>query len=287
MEDAALVVKNLSKDFGDFLLDQISFSIPSGSIMGLIGENGAGKSTTINCILNEIRKTSGEVLVFGKDHLEHEADIKNQIGVIFDECCLPELFSALEIGKVCSRVYEKWSQHTFEKYLTEFNLPRNKPIKNFSKGMKVKLSFALALSHNARLLILDEATSGLDPIMRDEILNILLDFVQDEQHTVLFSSHITSDLEKVADYITFIHQGTILFSHPKDDLLDNYGVIHCGAATFDSLDKSEVISFIKHDFEWQVLVTDRRKAEATYKHCIIDKASIDDIMLFYVKGEMK
>ena len=193
MENYSLEVKSLSKDFGDFLLDDISFSIPTGSIVGLIGENGAGKSTTINCILNEIQKTSGEVFIFGKDHLECETDIKNDIGVIFDECCLPELFSPIELGNFFSQIYSQWDMRRYKTYLEEFELPSNKPISVFSRGMKVKLNFSLALSHHAKLLILDEATSGLDPIVRDEILDILIEFVQDENHSVLFSSHITGE----------------------------------------------------------------------------------------------
>ncbi len=287
MAELSLEVKGLSKDYGDFLLDKISFSIPRGSIMGLIGENGAGKSTTINCILNEVQKNGGEIFVFGKDHLDFETEIKNEIGIIFDDSSLPDLFTAIEIGRVFKNIYANWDGRAFRSYLEKFNLPLQKPVGEFSRGMKVKLNFALALSHNARLLVLDEATSGLDPIMRDEILDILLDYVQDDNNSVLFSSHITSDLERIADYITFIHDGKILFSMAKDELLDNYGIIHCGASVFDILDKSKVIAYRKQDFEWQVLVTDREQFAKQLKNCIVDKATIDDIMLFYVKGERK
>lgn len=286
MDNNSLEVRNLSKDCGDFLLDKISFSIPSGSIMGLVGENGAGKSTTINCILNEIYKTGGDIFIFGKDHLEYETDIKNEIGVIFDECCLPEIFSPIELGRFFSQIYSGWDTHCYKTYLKEFELPYNKPISAFSRGMKVKLNFAIALSHHAKLLILDEATSGLDSIMRDEILDILIEFVQDENHSVLFSSHITGDLEKIADYITFIHCGKVLFSKPKDELLDNYGVVHCGAVDFDRIDKTKIIAYRKQDFEWQVLVSDRNCIGKT-ENAIVEKATIEDIMLFYVRGELK
>ncbi len=287
MIENALEVRNLTKDYGDFVLDKLSFTLPRGVIMGLIGENGAGKSTTINCILNEVQKSGGEISVFGKDHLDFETEVKNEIGVIFDDSALPDLFTAIELGRVFKNIYENWDGHAFRSYLEKFNLPLQKPIGEFSRGMKVKLNFALALSHNAHLLILDEATSGLDPIMRDEILDILLDYVQEENNSVLFSSHITSDLERIADYITFIHEGKILFSMAKDELLENYGIIHCGAAAFDTLDKSKIVAYRKQDFEWQVLVTDRDLLAKQLKKCIVDKATIDDIMLFHVKGERK
>lgn len=282
-----LEVKDLVKDYGDFLLDKVNFSIPQGTIMGLIGENGAGKTTTINIILNEIHKDGGSISVFGKDNLEFETEVKNAIGVVFDDCHLPDLFTATEIERFISKIYSSWEHRTYEQYLNKFDLPLNKSVKDFSKGMKVKLSFAIALSHNPKLLILDEATSGLDPVMRDEVLDILLDFVQDETHSVLFSSHITSDLEKVADYITFIHNGKVLFSKTKDELIYHYGIIHCGAAAFDKLDKSEIISYRKKDYEWQVLVAEREAAQKEYKNCVIDNATLDDIMLLYVKGEQQ
>lgn len=169
--------------------------------MGLIGENGAGKSTTINCILNEIQKDAGEILIFDKDNITDEKEIKSKLGVVFDENHFPDIFTPLEIGRFMAGIYSGWEWPTYRQFLEKFELPKGKKIKDFSKGMKVKLAFAVALSHNAELLILDEATSGLDPIIRDDVLDMLIDFVQDESHSVLVSSHITSDLEKVADYI--------------------------------------------------------------------------------------
>lgn len=280
-----LEVTDLTKDYGDFRLNKLSFSIPQGSIMGLIGENGAGKTTTINIILNEIKKDDGTVKVFGKNHLECEQEIKTCIGVVFDDFHLPDLLTANEVEKFISKIYSQWQHRVYQEYLSKFELPSNKPIKDFSRGMKVKLSFAIALSHNAKFLILDEATSGLDPIVRDEILDILLEFVQDKTHSVLFSSQITSDLAKVADYITFVHKGNLIFSKPKDELIYNFGIIHCGATVFNSLDKSEIISYRKQDYEWQALVANREAARKEYKNCIVDNATIDDIMLFYIKGE--
>ncbi len=287
MTGNALEVKNLTKDYGDFLLNKLSFTIPRGAIMGLIGENGAGKSTTINCILNEITITDGEITIFGKDNILDEVFIKNKIGIIFDENHFPDVLTPIELGKCMAGIYSNWQNCEYQNYLTQFDLLLKKKIKDFSRGMKVKLAFAVALSHNAELLILDEATSGLDPIIRDDILDILIDFVQDENHSVLFSTHITSDLEKVADYITFIHKGKLIFSHPKDELIDNYGIVICGVAVFDSMDKSEIIAFRKQDFQYKALVRNRRIAEKKYPKAIVEPANIDDIMLFYIKGETK
>lgn len=287
MTGYALEVKNLTKDYGDFVLDKLSFVVPRGVIMGLIGENGAGKSTTINCILNEIRKDDGEVLIFEKDHISDEIEIKSKLGVVFDENHFPDIFTPMEIGKYMSGVYLAWDWTAYQHFLKKFEFPKNKKIKDFSKGMKVKLAFAVALSHEAEFLILDEATSGLDPIIRDDILEILLDFVQDETHSVLVSSHITSDLEKIADYITFIHKGKLVFSYPKDDLIDNYGVVSCGAAVFDGLDKADVIAYRKEDYQFKVLVKDRHRVAKAYPKAIVEPAAIEEIMLFQVKGEMQ
>lgn len=287
MTENILEIHNLSKDYGDFVLDRVSFSLPRGVIMGLIGENGAGKSTTINCILNEIQKSSGEVLIFGKDHISDEIEIKSKLGVVFDENHFPDIFTPMEIGKYMSGIYPGWEWVTYRQFLEKFELPKDKKIKDFSKGMKVKLAFAVALSHKAELLILDEATSGLDPIIRDDVLDMLIDFVQDESHSVLVSSHITSDLEKVADYITFLHKGKVIFSHEKDDLVNNYGIVSCGAAIFDTLDKTEIIAYRKEDYQYKVLVKNRDKAAKNYPKAIVSPATIEEIMLFYVKGEMQ
>ncbi len=287
MTNNILEIHDLSKDYGDFVLDRVSFSLPRGVIMGLIGENGAGKSTTINCILNEIQKNSGEVLIFGKDHISDEIEIKSKLGVVFDENHFPDIFTPTEIGKYMSGIYSGWEWVTYRQFLEKFELPKDKKIKDFSKGMKVKIAFAVALSHKAELLILDEATSGLDPIIRDDVLDMLIDFVQDENHSVLVSSHITSDLEKVADYITFLHKGKVIFSHEKDDLVDNYGIVNCGAAIFDTLDKTEIIAYRKEDYQYKVLVRNRSKAAKDYPKAIVSPATIEEIMLFYVKGEMQ
>lgn len=281
--DSILQVNNLTKQYDGFKLDHVSFSVPKGAIMGLIGENGAGKSTTINAVLGLIQKEAGSICVLGKEQPDNE--IKEQIGVVFDGNNYPEIFSTRKLNRVMKDIYHSWEEHTFLNLLKKFSLPTDKPIKQFSKGMKMKLAIAVALSHNSKLLILDEATSGLDPVIRDDILDILLDFAQDETHSILISSHITTDLEKIADYIVFIHEGQVVFSKPKDELIEQYGIIKCGAAQFEALDKSDIIVYRKMDYEWQVLVADRAAMKKKYPKTLIDSVSIDEIMLLYVKGE--
>lgn len=279
----ALIISGLTKTYKDFMLNGVSFSVPCGSIVGLIGENGAGKSTTINAVLGLIQKEAGSICVLGKEQPDNE--IKEQIGVVFDGNNYPEIFSTRKLNRIMKDIYHSWEEHTFLNLLKKFFLPADKPIKQFSKGMKMKLAIAVALSHNSKLLILDEATSGLDPVIRDDILDILLDFAQDETHSILISSHITTDLEKIADYIVFIHEGQVVFSKLKDELIEQYGIIKCGAAQFEALDKSDIIVYRKMDYEWQVLVADRVAMKKKYPKALIDSASIDEIMLLYVKGE--
>ena len=279
----ALTISGLKKTYPDFVLDGVSFSVPRGSIVGLIGENGAGKSTTISAALGLIQTESGSVSVLGKEKLDHET--RKQIGVVFDGNNFPENLSPCKISHVMRDIYRSWNDGTFLKLLEKFSVPANKPVKQFSKGMKMKLAIAVALSHDSRLLILDEATSGLDPVVRDDILDLLLEFVQDETHSILVSSHITSDLEKIADYIVFLHKGKVVFSKPKDELIEQYGILKCGAAQFDALDKADLIVCRKMDYEWQALVANRDKIQKKYPKALVVPASIDEIMLLYVKGE--
>ncbi|WP_394922469.1 ABC transporter ATP-binding protein [uncultured Robinsoniella sp.] len=283
--DYILEVKDLEKKYKDFTLDKISFSIPSGTIVGLIGENGAGKSTTINAILNLIKKDGGDIKVLGKEMTDSDTGIRNEIGVVFDGNNFYETLTPVKVGNIMKKVYSNWDMGCFEDYLKRFQLPVSKEIKEFSKGMKMKFTIAVALSHNPRLLILDEATSGLDPIVRDEVLDIFLDFVQDESHAVLVSSHITSDLEKIADYITFIHKGKLIFSLSKDELIYNYGIIKCGREQFMKMDREDIITYRKKDYEYEILVSDKTRMARKYKNCLMNDVTIDDIMLLYVKGE--
>ena len=281
--DAILQVENLTKHYPDFTLDHVSFSVPKGTIMGLIGENGAGKSTTINAILDLIHKDDGTVTCGGQE-LSSAKQLKVDIGVVFDGINFYETLTPAKVGKIARAAYSQWDNHLYQDYLKRFQLPLDKEFKQMSKGMKVKLCIAVALSHNPKLLILDEATSGLDPVMRDDILDVFLEFVQDENHSIMMSSHITTDLEKVADYITFIHQGKVIFNKKKDDLRYHYGIVRCGAATFDQIDKQEILAYRKEDYQWNVLVADKEKAKKKYKNAVVDDATIDDILLLYVKG---
>ena len=283
--DNILEVRNLTKQYADFTLDHVSFSIPKGTIMGLIGENGAGKSTTINAILDLIHKDDGTVTFWGQE-LSSAKQLKEDIGVVFDGINFYETLTAAKVGKISQTAYKQWDDRLYREYLNRFQLPTDKEIKTFSKGMKMKLCIAVALSHRPKLLILDEATSGLDPVMRDDILDIFLEFVQDEGHSIMISSHITTDLEKVADNITFIYHGKVLFCKAKDELLYQYGIVRCGAAVFDEIDKSEILAYRKEDYQWNVLVADKQKARRRYKNTVVDDATIDDILLLYVKGEM-
>lgn len=282
--DAILQVENLTKQYTSFKLDHVSFSVPKGTIMGLIGENGAGKTTTLNAILDLINKDDGKVAFWGQE-LSSSKQLKENIGIVFDDINFYEALTPSKVGKISSAAYRQWDERLYQDYLKRFQLPADKKIKSLSKGMKMKLGIAIALSHKPKLLILDEATSGLDPVMRDDILDVFLEFVQDEDHSILMSSHITTDLEKVADYITFIHEGKVLFCKTKDELRYHYGIIRCGAANFDQIDREEVLAYRKDDYQWNVLVADKDKARKKYKNTVVDDATIDDIMLLYVKGE--
>ena len=279
----AFMVSGLTKTYQDFVLDHVSFTVPNGSIVGLIGENGAGKSTTINAALGLIQKEDGVVSILDREELD--GDIKEQIGVVFDGSNYPEILSPRKLNRVMKNIYRTWDEQVYFGLLKQFSLPSDKQIKQFSKGMKMKLAISVAFSHHSRMLILDEATSGLDPVVRDDILDMLLDFVQDEEHSILVSSHITSDLEKIADYIVFIHEGKVVFEKPKDELTEQYGIIKCGAAQFDALDKSDIIAYRKMDHEWQILVSDRDRMQKKYPKALVVPATIDEIMLLYVKGE--
>lgn len=282
-----LELQNLSKSYAksDFALNQISFSLPYGSILGFVGENGAGKTTTIGCILNTLRKDSGTVKLFGKEMGDGDTDIREKIGVVYDGDNFPGYWTAGQLSKVMAGLFKNWDQPLFQKYLEDFQLPPKQKIKCYSKGMTMKLAIAAALSHHPELLILDEATSGLDPVMRDDMLDVFLEFVQEENHSVLLSSHITSDLEKVADYITFIHKGRLILTAPKDDLVYRYAVMRCRESQFQAVDREDVLAYRKRDMQIDVLVADGREAQRKYKDVVVDHTSVDEIMLLLAKGE--
>ncbi len=277
----SILVRDLCKRFPGFTLDHVSFRVPRGRIVGFIGENGAGKSTVINLILNELKKDGGTVEVLGRDHTDPA--VKSGVGVVFDACNFPEVFTPLNVEKVLSGVYPAWDGEAYRAYLKRFALPERKRVKTFSKGMKMKLAISAALAHKPRLLILDEATAGLDPVVRDEILDILLDFIQDEEHAVFFSSHITSDIQKIADYVVLIHQGKIVFEEEKDVLLDQYGILRCGKGT--EVEARDCIVRRETGVSTEYLVRDRAIAGRKYPKALADAASLEDIMLFYIKGE--
>ena len=280
----AIEIKNLSKSYEDFCLNNIILNIPKGSIVGLIGENGAGKSTLISSLLGIIKSSYEELKIFGMDFKTDEIQIKKDIAVIFDTTHYDDEFTPKFIGQILSKVYSNWDQATYLKYIHQFNLPMKKKIKKFSRGMKMKLEFAIAFSHDAKLLILDEATSGLDPIIRDEILSIIREYTEDENHTVLMSSHITSDLDKISDYIAYIHEGKLLFMKPYDELREEYGVLHVGKELLDSLNREDIIGCTKGAYSYTILVKNRLAIQSVFKDLEIMRPTVEEIMLFYAKG---
>lgn len=277
----AIEIKNLIKNYKDFSLQNITFSVPRGCVMGFIGENGAGKSTTIRSILGLNPINGGAITVLGCDSQKLTPEIKEKIGVVFDELPFSDNLNANQINKILKNLYKSWNSEKYFEYVKKFNLPLKKKIKDFSRGMKMKLSIATALSHNAELLILDEATSGLDPVVRSEILDIFLDFMQDETHSILMSSHITSDLEHIADYVTFIQNGKIVFSDQRDTVLEAHAILKCGENEFKELEKSDIISFRKNRFGYEVLTN---HAEL-YSEIPFDKPVLEDLMVFYSISE--
>ena len=283
----SLELKNLSKRFpkSSFCLDDVSFSLPKGSIMGFIGENGAGKTTTISCILNTIKKDSGVVRVLGNEMSDDNAFVKEDIGVVFDTSSFSGDLTAKNLSKIMRGIYSRWDDSVFQKHLSIFELSLNQRIKTFSKGMSMKLAIAVALAHSPKLLILDEATSGLDPVVRDDILDIFLEFVQKEENSILLSSHVTSDLEKIADYITFIHNGRIVLSAKKDDLIYKYAIARCNSSQFSALENEDIVAYRKKGCQTDVLVSNKHEIGRKYKDLVIDAVTIDEIMLLMIKGE--
>lgn len=269
----------------NFTLDHVSFSIPYGSIMGFVGENGAGKTTTIGCVLNTVSKDSGTIKIFGKELADTDTELKEKIGVVYDGDNFPAYWTAEQLSDVMQGLYANWDNDLFKKYLNDFRLLPNQKIKSYSRGMTMKLAVAAALSHHPQLLILDEATSGLDPIMRDDMLDVFLEFVQDENHSILLSSHITSDLEKIADYITFIHNGKLIMAASKNDLVYNFAVMRCKESQFLELDPGDILVYRKRDYQIDVLVSNGNEIQRKYRNAVIDHVSVDEIMLLLVKGE--
>lgn len=281
----SIEISGLCKSYGDFALDHIDLTLPGGAILGLIGENGAGKTTTIKCILNLIRRDAGTITLMGYDNIAQERQAKAEVGVVLDECYFHDTLRPADIHTILSRVYQNWDKALFASCLKKFQLPERKFIKEFSRGMKMKLSLAAALAHHPKLLILDEATAGLDPVVRDEILDEFLNFIQDEEHSILISSHITSDLEKVADYITYLHQGRVVLSEAKDVIQDNYGRLACTAQQLSAIQPEDLVRVRKGSYGCEALVSDRAVFRKKYPQLMVEPISLEDIMLFIGKGE--
>ena len=282
MEKNNILVRDLCKQFDEFLLDHVSFQVPKGRIVGFIGENGAGKSTTINLILDELIKDNGQIQILGREHTS--SSVKEDIGVVFDECNFHDVFNVSDIEKILSGIYKSWDSSLYRQYLKKFKIPERKQIGSFSKGMKMKLSIICAMAHKPKLLILDEATTGLDPVVRDEMLDLFLEFIQDEECSIFFSSHITSDIQKIADYVILIHQGKIIFEEQKDDLVYHFGIVKCGREKFASISPNDYIIHRITNVSVECLVRDKEAIKRKYKDIVVDNATLEDIMLFYIKG---
>lgn len=272
-------VKNITRTYPQFSLKNVTFSVPCGSVVGFIGENGAGKSTTIRAILGLLKKGEGSITVLGENADELSPATKEKIGVVFNGLSFPENLTVKQLDKVMRGIYKTWNSERFFGYMTKFELPLGKKFKSFSRGMVMRLSIAAALSHDTELLILDEPTSGLDPVMRSEILDIFLDFMQDENHSILISTHITSDLEHIADYICFIHKGEIMFTEERNEMMERHRILKCTDEQLSAIDKADIIGVRKGRFQNEVLTTNAKK----YPDIPADAPTIEEIMVFYVK----
>lgn len=275
----ALEIRNLTKFYPDFTLDNLTLTLPSGCIMGLIGENGAGKSTTIKLILDMIRKDSGTITILGKDNSTGIELIREDIGVVMDEAGIPECLNVKQVGKVMKNIFRSWDEQEYTRLTTRLSLPEKKPFKDFSRGMKMKLGIAIAMSHHSKLLILDEPTSGLDPVVRDEVVEMFSEFTRDEDHSILISSHIVSDLEKLCDYIAFLHKGKLLLCEEKDLLLAQYGLIHCTAEELDNISQETILHRKNNPYGAEALVL--RDSVPAGMH--ISPVSIEELFIFMAK----
>lgn len=285
MMDDYLKLKGVSKKFPDFTLKDISFTLPKGYIMGVIGPNGAGKTTTIQLILNILEKDAGEVLVFGMDNVKNEISIKQNVGVVFDNVFYVDSWSVKDTEKALSIFYEEWKHDVFKEMITRFDLPWNKKVSELSRGMQMKLMLAAAFSHNAKLLILDEPTSGLDPVMRDELLEILQDYIKDGERSVLFSTHITTDLEKIADYITFINQGKMFYTGSLEDLLCGFRIIKGRPKDLTKALEDKIIGLRSTDIGFEGLI--RIEDKVYFENFVVDNATLDDIVIHVSKKEVR
>ena len=277
----ALEISGLCKRYKGFALKDVSFTLPSGCVMGLVGENGAGKTTTLKAVLNLIHRDAGTILVLGQDNIREERAVKERIGVVLEDGCFLNTMNARQVDVLMGKAYQNWHSEQFLGYLKQFGIDESKKIKDYSKGMRMKVNIAAAMSHEAELLIMDEPTSGLDPVVRDEVLDLFYDFMQDDGHSILLSSHITSDLDKIADYITFIHGGNVVLSEPRDVLLDTYGVLRCTAEQLAALDPAAVRGKRVGAFGCEALV----RRDGVPQGWPVEPVNIEQVMLFLTRGE--
>ena len=278
----AIKLSHINKSFGDFAIRDLNLTVPSGTICGLVGENGAGKSTTIRLLMGVLRPDSGTASVLGADVSSPEfRDVKEDVGVVLDEAYFPESLNAVQVGKIMAATYRRWDQRLYDSYLKHFDLPEKKQFKDFSRGMRMKLAIAVALSHQPKLLVLDEATAGLDPIVRDEVLDIFNEFTREEDHAILISSHILSDLEKLCDYIAFIHKGDLLFCEEKDQLLEQYGIFEDSRENLDCLQPEAIVAREESRYGGVRALVKRDLAPTGFR---LEKPTVEDVVLFLVKG---
>ena len=278
----AIELSHINKSFGDFAIRDLNLTVPSGTICGLVGENGAGKSTTIRLLMGALQPDSGTASVLGTNVSSPEfREVKEDVGVVLDEAYFPESLNAAQVGKIMAATYCQWDQKLYDSYLKRFDLPEKKQFKDFSRGMRMKLAIAVALSHQPKLLVLDEATAGLDPIVRDEVLDIFNEFTREEDHSILISSHILSDLEKLCDYIAFIHKGDLLFCEEKDRLLEQYGIFEDSKENLDCLQPEAIVAREENRYGGVRALVKRDLAPAGFQ---LEKPSVEDIVLFLVKG---
>ena len=276
-----LSIRDLKKHYENFDIENVSFDIPKGAVVGLIGENGAGKSTVIKCILGAVHPDGGQILFDGKEIRETCRKDRQKIAFVFDDTGLPLELDLGMLDKVLCRIYDKWDTATFRSLIREFSLPRDKMLKDFSKGMKMKAAIAVAFSYDSYVLILDEPTSGLDPVVRDEIIEMIYNYNQNGDRSVLLSSHITADLEKICDYIVYIHEGRIIFNEEKDELLNRYAIYSIEDKHLRELNKSAFIKVLKREYRTEILAQkDKMPKDFEYK-----PVTLDEMMLFYSKGE--
>lgn len=278
----AIEIKGLTKRYKDFALEGLDLTLPMGCVLGLVGANGAGKSTTIRLIMDAMERDGGTVEVLGVDNQSQEFQkVKEEVGVVLDETCVPEFITAKQLGKIMADTYRNWEQDAYERWLDKFQLPGNKKFKEYSRGMTMKLGIAAALSHRARLLLLDEATSGLDPMVREELLEVFADFAAQDGHAVLISSHIVSDLEKICDYVAFLEKGRLVLCEEKDVLLDRYGILKCGREDLNRVDPAALHGVRLGQFGAEALV-ERDRAP---RDMVVDRATLEDIILHLAKEE--